>query len=97
MSNDDVSGASALTNLADNVLCIEKPNVRLLKNRDFGTVGLIECDYNPANHRIYEHSRGDVIRYEWDHTNLPEIDDPAHGSPGFEITFGAAKIHPMGF
>lgn len=29
MTNDDVSGASALTNLADNVFFIEKPNIRV--------------------------------------------------------------------
>lgn len=29
MQNDDVSGSSALTNLADNVLFIEKPNIRV--------------------------------------------------------------------
>ena len=88
MTNDDVSGASALTNLADNVLCIEKPNIRLLKNRDFGITGTVICNYDPANHRIFEASRGDTIRYEWDHVGIPEAENPAHGSDGFEITLG---------
>lgn len=97
MTNDDVAGASALTNLADNVLSIEKPNIRLLKNRDFGITGTVVCAYDPSNHRIYEKARGDVVRYEWDHVGVPEAQNPAHGSPGFEITDGGAKMSSLPF
>ena len=42
--NDDVSGSSAITNLADNVINVEKSpkGIRVTKNRDFGTTGFIK-------------------------------------------------------
>lgn len=66
IGNDDVSGSSAITNLADNVLCIKKPDIAILKNRAFGRTGVIKCTFNPANRRIFETERGDnYYRYSW--------------------------------
>ena len=78
-SNDSVSGSSAITNLADTVLNIEKPNIRCTKNRHNGVLGLVECSYDPANRRIYETMTGDRIIYGWNHAGLEPYseDDPA--------------------
>lgn len=77
LQNDDVAGSSALTNLADNVISIEKPNIRITKNRDFGICDLIECGYNPINRRIYQASIGDKKVYKWDHTGVMIPERPA--------------------
>lgn len=77
-SNDTVSGSSAITNLADTVLNIEKPNIRCTKNRHNGSLGIIECSYDPANRRIFETMAGDRTIYGWDHSGLQAFttDDP---------------------
>ena len=69
-TNDTVSGSANITNVADNVINIEKPNIRVTKNREFGSTGLIECSYDPANRRIFQSNIGDRTVYDWDHTNL---------------------------
>jgi twinkle protein len=92
MQNDDVSGASALTNLADNVFFIERPSVRVQKNRDFGTTGFILCNYDPANHRIFQANIGDKIVYSWDHTGLKLPEDPVCNYPEFAMQLGQPEI-----
>lgn len=69
-TNDSVAGSANITNVADNVINIEKPNIRVTKNREFGTTEYIECSYDPANRRIFQANIGDRVVYGWDHTNL---------------------------
>ena len=88
MTNDDVSGSSALTNLADNVLCIERPNIRVLKNRDFGVMGYIICNYDPANRRIFQASTGDKYNYSWNHTGIRVPENQACKLDEFTIQLG---------
>ena len=88
MTNDDVSGSSAITNLADNVFSLEKPSIRVLKNRDFGTTGFILCNYDPANRRIFQSNIGDHIVYSWDHTGIDIPERQACSLPEFAIQFG---------
>ena len=90
MTNDDVAGSSALTNLADNVLCIEKPNIRILKNRAYGVLGYIICSYDPTNRRIFQTSVGDHYEYKWDHTGIQKAADnvAACRQPEFQIQVG---------
>ena len=75
-SNDDVSGSSAITNLADNVLNVEKSpkGIRVTKNRDFGITGFINTVYDPANRRLYQAKTMDHLVFGWDHSGieLPE-------------------------
>lgn len=85
LRNDDVSGASAITNLADNVIAVEKPNLRITKNRDFGVTKLIECAYDPANRRIFEAATGDLIDYSWDKTGITPPALPACDSPEYAV------------
>ena len=87
-SNDTVSGSSVITNLADNVFSIEKPNIRVTKNRSYGETGFIQCDYDPVNRRIYQKDFGDRTVYSWDHTGITEPEDQACTLPEFQIQPG---------
>ena len=84
-TNDSVSGSSVLTNLADTVLSIEKPNVRVTKNRSFGTTGLVLCDYDPANRRIFQKGFGDRIVYGWDHNGIQIPENQANKLEEFQL------------
>jgi twinkle protein len=88
LTNDDVSGSSAITNLADTVISVEKPNLRLLKNREFGELDYIECSYDPASRRIFQTSTGDRTHYGWDHTGLTEPEVKACDLSEFMIREG---------
>ena len=99
IGNDDVSGSSAITNLADNVIVVEKPNLRIQKNRDFGTLALIECNYNPANRRIYQADYGDRIVYGWNHEGIHKPSDGKRADmmPDFAIQSGVLQAPPCPF
>lgn len=89
-TSDSVSGSSAITDLADSVFSIERPNIRVTKNRTFGETGFVPCDYDPVNHRIYQKGLGDRIIYSWDHTGIkvPDPEDQACLLPEFQIQPG---------
>lgn len=90
-NNDDVSGSSAITNLADVVLNVEKAptkGIRVTKNRDFGTTGFINTCYDPANRRLFQHDIGDKIVYGWDHTGIELPENPAATLEEFAIDDG---------
>ena len=91
-TNDDVSGSSVVTNLADNVINVEKPNLRITKNREFGICDLIECSYNPANRRIFQTAVGDRVVYGWDHTGVAVPEVQANTVQGFEIKTASPNV-----
>ena len=84
-TNDDISGSSAISNLADNVLNVEKPHIRVTKNRDFGSTGFIRCDYDPANRRIFQEGLGDRTVYGWDHNGIKEPENCANELEEFQL------------
>lgn len=84
-TNDSISGSSVISNLADNVMSIERPHIRVTKNRDFGETGYIKCEYNPANRRIYQENLGDHIVYGWDHNGIEIPEDRADTLPEYQI------------
>lgn len=92
ITNDDVSGSSAITNLADTVISVEKPNLRITKNREFGTCELIECNYSPVNRRIYQATSGDHYVYGWDHEGIEIPEDQALGRPEFAEQTGVPPV-----
>lgn len=92
-TNDSVSGSSVITNLADVVLSIEKPNIRVTKNRDFGITDYIQCGFDPCNRRIFQASIGDRIVYSWDHTNLELPENQANALPGNQVQIGRPKAN----
>jgi twinkle protein len=89
-SNDSVSGSSAITNLADVVINVEKSpkGIRITKNRSFGITGFINCSYDPCNRRIFQSSTGDRVVYGWDHTDIPLPENPACTLDEFKIQDG---------
>jgi twinkle protein len=93
-TNDDVSGSSAITNLADTVISVEKPHLRITKNREFGTCEYITCTYSPVNRRIYQSSIGDKATYGWDHTGIELPEDQAINHPEFAEQ-GGEKQQPI--
>ena len=94
-TSDDVAGSSVLTNIADNVFSIEKPNIRVTKNRSYGETGYILCDYDPVNRRIYQKNTGDHTVYGWDHTGIVEPEDRAIDLPEFQIQPGENEQVPF--
>lgn len=93
-TSDDVSGSAVITNLADNVISVEKPNLRVTKNRDFGECGCIQCSFDPSNRRIFQTNTGDRTIYSWNHDDLPMPENPASQMKAFEISVGAA-VEPV--
>lgn len=87
-SNDDVAGSANITNLADNVLNIEKPNIRVCKNRDFGVTPVIECSFDPCNRRIFQTATGDRMKCTWDHTGIVPPEEQACALPEFAVQRG---------
>jgi hypothetical protein len=81
---DSVSGSSAITDLADSVFALERPNIRVVKNRTYGTTGYVLCEYDPVNRRIYQKGLGDRIVYGWDHTGIEIPEDQARTLPEFQ-------------
>lgn len=93
--NDDVAGSANITNLADNVFNIEKPNIRVCKNRDFGLTPVIQCSFDPCNRRIFQTSIGDRTRFGWDHTGITMPEDQACALAEFQIQKGEKVDGPF--
>ena len=88
--NEDISGSSAIGNLADFVINVERApvrGIRLTKNRIFGDKGFINCDYDPATRRLYQHNTQGVV-YSWDHTGIQMPENPAATLEEFKIEDG---------
>lgn len=84
-NNDSVSGSSAITDLADVVMNIQKPDIMVTKNREFGETPYIKCRYNPVNRRIFQENIGDKIVYSWNHEGLKVPAVQAMDLPQFQI------------
>ena len=88
--NEDISGSSAIGNLADFVINVERfptRGIRLTKNRIFGEKGFINCDYDPASRRLYQHKMDGIV-YGWDHSGIQEPENPVEGLEEFKIDDG---------
>jgi len=94
-TSDSVSGSSVITNLADSVFSIEKPDIRVTKNRDFGDTGYIVCNYDPVNRRIFQEDVGDRVVYGWDHTGIKEPEARADQLPEFQLRDAQSDRNPF--
>ena len=92
-TSEDVSGSSAITNLADNVLNVEKSpkGIRVTKNRDYGTTGFINTVYDPSNRRIYQANTIDHLIYGWDHNGIELPENLEEGLEEFKIDDGVQE------
>ena len=73
ITQDDVGGTKYITNLASNVITVERPNLRIIKARDSGFTRLIECTYCQDSRRIFETATGDKYQYSWDKTGIAPL------------------------
>lgn len=89
IDNDDVSGSSAITNLADTVITVNKPNLEVIKNREFGETGTIVCDFNPVNRRIIQQDIGDRFNYRWNKEGIDFPEIQAMSFPEFAVSHGS--------
>lgn len=80
---DDIAGAKEFQNLADIAISIERPDIRIIKNRDSGVKTVIQCVYSPDSRRIYQSSMGDTYEYGWDKTGLKKPDMLANSIPEY--------------
>ena len=65
LGGEDVGGNSAINNLADATMVMERPNIRIVKNRITGFQGVIECVFCPDSRRIFQADAGDLNEFSW--------------------------------
>lgn len=70
IGTDDVAGSSNLGNLADVAIVSERPDLRIIKNREGAIKKVIQCVYCPDSHRIYQADKGDCFNFGWDESGL---------------------------
>lgn len=85
VKQDDIGGSSATIRLADSAIVVERPNLRIIKNRDVGIQKLIECCYCPDSRRIYQADKGDLNRFSWDKDGLQPPNPRADSLPEYGI------------
>lgn len=94
LGQDDIGGSSATIRLADSAIVVEKPNLRIIKNRDGGMCRLIECCYCPDSRRIYQADKGDVSHYSWNKTGITPPEKRADSLPEYAVRI-AEKPEPF--
>ena len=90
LGQDDIGGSSATIRLADSAIVVERPNLRILKNREGGVCKLIECCYCPDSRRIYQADKGDLNRFSWDKTGITPLNPRADSLPDYAVRMAEA-------
>lgn len=93
--SEDISGSAAISNLADIVMAIEKPNINVTKNREFGETPKVICNFDPTTRRIFQASTGDRTIYGWNHDDLISPEHLAAELDEFAIQSGAEGDSPF--
>lgn len=95
LRKDDVGGNSAIVNLADSAIVVERPNLRVIKNREGGMQKLIECCYCPDSRRIYQADRGDLNSFSWNKSGIRKFEgeNRADHLPEYGVQIG--EIFPF--
>lgn len=88
LRKDDVGGNSAIVNLSDSAIVVERPNLRIIKNREGGVQKLIECCYCGDSRRIYQADKGDLNHFSWNREGLAFPDIRADSLPQYGIMLG---------
>ena len=84
LGGEDVGGNSAVNNLADATMVMERPNIRIVKNRVTGFLGVIECVYCPDSRRIFQADAGDCNRFSWNREGVKPPPQRADSLPEFQ-------------
>ena len=69
---------------------VERPNLRIIKNREGGLCRLIECCYCPDSRRIYQADRGDLCRFSWDTEGIASPTPRADSLPEYAVRMAEA-------
>ena len=85
LGQDDIGGSSATIRLADSAIVVERPNLRIIKNRDDGVRRVIECCYCPDSRRIYQADKGDLCSFSWDKTGITKPSPRADSLPEYAV------------
>ena len=70
MGKFDVAGSANIVNLSDATIVIQRPDIKVLKSREFGTELTIPCVFLPDCRRIYQADVGDLLNCSWDKSGL---------------------------
>lgn len=84
LGGEDVGGNSAVNNLADATMVMERPNIRIVKNRVTGFLGVIECVYCPDSRRIFQSDAGDCNHFSWNREGVKPPPQRADSLPEFQ-------------
>lgn len=95
IQKSDVSGSSAIINLADCAIVSERPDLRIIKNRGQGTERTIVCAYCGDSRRIYEAEKGDLNKFSWDKTGLTRPTVRADSMPEYGIQLSQVDKQPF--
>lgn len=87
ISKNDVGGNKMITNLASNVIVVERPDLRVIKARDCGYTRLIECCYAGDSRRVYQASVGDMNKFSWNKEGLTPPSVRADSVPEYGVQF----------
>lgn len=91
LSGEDVGGNSAINNLADATIVMERPNIRIVKNRITGFQGVVECVYCPDSRRIYQADAGDLNVFSWNKEGVTPPKQTADTLVEFQPQFPLAE------
>ena len=95
ITQDDISGTSAMMNLCDNAVVIKRPDLGVLKNRLDGKQVDIACCYCPDSRRIYQADKGDLNHFSWDKTGLIPPKVRADSLPEYTVQLGQLDRQPF--
>ena len=90
LGQDDIGGCSATIRLADSAIVVERPNLRIIKNREGGLCRLIECCYCPDSRRIYQADKGDLCRFSWNKEGVAAPSPRADSLPDYAVRMAEA-------
>lgn len=90
VKQDDVGGNSATIRLADSAVVVERPNLRIIKNRDGGIQRLIQCCYCPDSRRIYQADKGDLNSFHWNKEGVSPPAVRADSLPEYGVVVASA-------
>lgn len=87
LRQDDIGGNSATIRLADSAIVVERPNLRIIKNREGGVQKIITCAYCQDSRRIYEMACGDKNHFHWNKEGIEPPAVRADSLPEYGVTF----------
>ena len=95
IQKSDVSGSSAIINLADGAIVSERPDIRILKNRKWGYEKLVSCVYCGDSRRIYQADVGDLNHFSWNREGLTPPKVLANSLPEYGLQISEAERPPV--